>query len=105
MGLAPLFQFDRQERGAWSSELDNGKEGLDAHQKHSINNKIGLPGRCSQRAVDLSSCLLNKKVFTNVAKGLESCEESKFFHSLTKVKRAKRTNKMVRATWGTPLYP
>lgn len=55
------------------------KEGLDAHQKHSINNKIGLPGRCSQRAVDLSSCLflLNKKVFTNVAKGLESCEERK----------------------------
>lgn len=58
MGLAPLFQFDRQ---AWSSELDDGKEGLDAHQKHSINNQIGLPGRCSQRAVDLSSCLLNKK--------------------------------------------
>lgn len=71
MGLAPLFQFDRQERGAWSSELDNGKEGLDAHQKHSINKKIGLPGRCSQRAVDLSSCL-NKKVLTNVAKGLGS---------------------------------
>ncbi|PON31210.1 hypothetical protein TorRG33x02_358400, partial [Trema orientale] len=71
VGLAPLFQFDRQERGAWSSELDNGKEGLDAHQKHSINNEIGLPGRCSQRAVDLSSCL-NQKVLTNVAKGLGS---------------------------------
>lgn len=28
--------------------------------------------------MDLSSCLLNKKVFTNVAKGLESSEESKF---------------------------
>lgn len=42
MALAPLFQFDRQERGAWSSELDNGKEGLDAHQKHSINKKIGF---------------------------------------------------------------
>lgn len=88
MGLAQLFQFERQERGAWPSELDNGKEGLDAHQKHSINNKIGLPGRCSQRAVDLSSCLLNKKVFTNVAKGLESCEKSKFILLL---KRAKRT--------------